>query len=82
MGKSRYFVDGVESVGLSDGVVRMECFNNEPQENGEVKHLATTQINMTPQGFLRAFQSMENLINQLVAAGVVTRKTPGDAGKN
>ena len=73
----RVFVDGMTSVKLMDGVVRMEFFNNlgtsrnpEPESCGEIV--------MSQQAFLRAFNAMEDLVRQLVQAGVVKRRAAGE----
>ena len=70
----RVFVDGMTSVKLMDGVVRMAFFNNlgtsrdpAPQPCGEIV--------MSQQAFLRAFNAMEDLMRQLVQAGIVKRRT-------
>ena len=71
---NRVFVDGMSSVKLMDGVVRMEFFNNlgttrepQPQPCGEIV--------MSQQAFLRAYNAMEDLMRQLVQAGIVKRHT-------
>lgn len=68
----RVFVDGMTSVVLMDGVIRMAFFNNrgtarapEPEPCGEIV--------MSQQAFFRAFSAMEDLMRQLVEAGVVKR---------
>ena len=73
----RVFVDGMSSVKLMDGVVRMEFFNNlgttrepQPQPCGEIV--------MSQQAFLRAYNAMEDLMRQLVQAGIVKRHTEGE----
>jgi len=75
----RIFVDGMSSVKLMDGVVRMEFFNNlgssrdpRPEPCGEIV--------MSQQAFLRAYNAMEDLMRQLVQAGIVKRHTEGGEG--
>lgn len=83
MSKIRVFSDGIDSVSLTDGLIRMELYNVSPRgENtpgGTAKEISGELI-MTPQGFIRAFAAMEDLVNQLVAAGIIKRNTPNGAG--
>lgn len=78
MERKRIFVDGMESVSLTDGMIRMELFNvlltsnRDPQAPSP--HEVTGELIMTPQGFVKAFSAMESLIQKLEQAGMIQRK--------
>jgi len=77
MEKKRIFADGMESVSLTEGMIRMELFCFTPKRSNDDKtpaeHEVTGELLMTPQGFLRAYGAMENLIKQLQGAGIIKR---------
>ena len=66
----RIFVDGMATVKMVDGVIHMSFFNN---INNQRENCG--EICMSQQAFLNAFGAMENLIDQLVNAGIVQRNT-------
>ncbi len=78
MGKQRIYADGVESVSLTEGMIRMELFDVAPTEQAAKDagkdHDVFGELIMTPQGFVRAFGAMEDLVNKLVKAGIIQRK--------
>lgn len=76
MEKARKFVDGVETISFMEGMVHMELFNYIPgsqKQKGQRPLEITEELIMTPQGFLRAFSAMQNLVTQLEQAGVVRK---------
>ncbi len=70
----RIFVDGMASVKMVEGVIQMAFFNNINNQREKCG-----EICMSQQAFLNAFGAMENLIDQLVAAGIVQRHDNPDA---
>ena len=70
----RIFVDGLATVKLSNGVVQFEFFNND-ESNGATVQERCGQIVMPQQAFLQAFGTMEELMNKMIAAGLVRRTT-------
>ena len=66
----RIFVDGMATVKMVDGVIHISFFNN---VNNQRENCG--EICMSQQAFLNAFGAMENLIDQLVNAGIVQRNT-------
>lgn len=75
--KKRIYADGVETISLSEGMVRIDLFNLLPGKNKESgkapEREVTDELIMTSQGFLRSFSAMEKLVKQLVDAGMVHR---------
>lgn len=66
----RIFVDGMASVKMVEGVIQMAFFNNINNQREKCG-----EICMSQQAFVNAFGAMENLIKQMVDAGVLRRNT-------
>ena len=77
MERKRIFVDGMESVSLTDGMIRMELYNvllnRSRNPDAPSEHDITGELIMTPQGFIKAFSTMENLVRKLENAGIIKR---------
>lgn len=68
------FADGIGEITLSGGMVRMDLVTmvGRPDEGTKQPKLeVTSRIVMPPDGFLRSFSAMENLVKQLIDAGLV-----------
>lgn len=65
----RIFVDGLATVKMSGGVILMDFFNNNANEVQE----SCGEIIMSQQAFLRAYNAMDDLLKQMIAAGIVRR---------
>lgn len=68
------FADGIGEITLAGGMVRMDLVtltgsNND--ENNKPQLRVKQRIVMPPDGFLRSFSAMENLVKQLIDAGLV-----------
>ena len=70
----RIFVDGLHTVKVSDGVVFLEFYNNAGTTKEPVVD-PCGKIVMTRQAFLSAFSAMEEVVGQMVKAGIVKRRT-------
>jgi hypothetical protein len=69
-----YFADGIGEITLSGGMVRMDLVTlvgsqNDPENKPRLE--VAKRIVMPPDGFLRSFSAMENLVKQLIDAGLV-----------
>ena len=73
----RVFVDGMSSVVLMDGVIRMAFFNNRGTAR-DPEQEPCGELVMSQQAFFRAFNAMEDLMRQLIEAGIVKRNTDDD----
>lgn len=72
--KKEIFADGIGQIHFAGGMVRFDFVTLQPQAEGkEPVSEATTRIIMPPQGFLGAFDSMQQLIDKLVEAGVLKK---------
>ncbi|MEL7496932.1 MAG: hypothetical protein AAFN77_04940 [Planctomycetota bacterium] len=74
-----FFADGIGEITLSGGMVRMDLVTlvgsqNNPEDKPRLEF--SRRIVMPPDGFLRSFSAMENLVKQLIEAGLV--KPRGD----
>ncbi|BAE52338.1 hypothetical protein amb3534 [Paramagnetospirillum magneticum AMB-1] len=78
---SEIFADGVGRVDFVSGVVRIELVSLEPTESGQGKMEVRQRIAMPVDGFLHSLNTMGDLVNKLVEAGVLKRneQTPGAA---
>lgn len=68
------FADGIGEITLAGGMVRMDLVSLVGSQNNkdEKPRLEPSQrIVMPPDGFLRSFSAMENLVKQLIDAGLV-----------
>ena len=69
-----FFADGIGEITLSGGMVRMDLVTlvgtqNDPDNKPRLE--LSKRIVMPPDGFLRSFSAMENLVKQLIEAGLV-----------
>ena len=69
-----FFADGIGEITLSGGMVRMDLVTlvgspNNPENKPRLE--LSRRIVMPPDGFLRSFSAMENLVKQLIDAGLV-----------
>ena len=73
-GSKEIFADGIGEIVLSGGMVRMDlvALTGSQRETDEKPKLEFRQrVVMPPDGFLRSFSAMEDLVRQLVEAGLV-----------
>lgn len=79
-----FFADGIGEITLAGGMVRMDLVSltgSQNDENDKPRLEPARRIVMPPDGFLRSFTAMENLVKQLVDAGVVKQRE-GDTAAN
>ena len=68
------FADGLGQIHLVGGLVRYDFMTYQPTEDGKPTEVrASVRIIMPPQGFLTAFNSMQQLIDKLLEAGVLQK---------
>ena len=78
------FADGIGEITLAGGMVRMDLVtltgsNNDEANKPQLK--VKQRVVMPPDGFLRSFSAMENLVKQLIDAGLV-KPRDGETGGN
>ena len=69
-----FFADGIGEITLSGGMVRMDLVTLRGSQNdseNKPKLEFSQRVIMPPDGFLRSFSAMENLVKQLIDAGLV-----------
>ncbi len=71
-----FFADGVGEITLSGGMVRMDLFTivGKGEDENQPKISVNQRIILPPEGFLRSFSAMEDLVKKLVEAGVIKRR--------
>lgn len=80
-GNNEVFADGIGEISLSGGMVRLDLVSlvgsqNDPENKPTFR--AKGRIVMPPEGFLRSFSAMENLVKQLMEAGLVRPREGAD----
>ena len=72
--KKEMFADGIGQIHFAGGMVRFDFMTLQPQEEGKAPvPEGSIRVIMPPQGFLAAFNSMQQLIDKLVEAGVLKK---------
>ncbi|MDD3885407.1 MAG: hypothetical protein PHI35_00865 [Victivallaceae bacterium] len=72
--KQELFADGLGQIHFAGGMVRFDFVTLQPEQNGQAPvPQANLRVIMPPQGFLAAFNSMQQLIDKLVDAGVLQK---------
>lgn len=68
------FADGIGQIHFAGGMVRFDFVSLQPEaDNKAPTPLSNVRIIMPPQGFLGAFNSMQQLIDKLLEAGVIQK---------
>lgn len=81
--ENEIFADGVGEISLSGGMVRMDLVSmvgSQNNENDKPRLEPKTRIIMPPEGFLRSFGAMENLVKQLIDAGLIRPREGAETG--
>ena len=75
MSRERKFIDGIESMSFTEGVIHVQLFNyiagSQKSKEQSPQMEVTEELIFTPQGFLRAFSAMQKLVGHLEKAGVI-----------
>ena len=80
--KKEIFADGIGQIHFAAGMVRFDFVTLQPEEDGKAPvPQSNIRIIMPPQGFLSAYNSMEQLINKLLEAGILQKNEPAKAKK-
>lgn len=79
MEKKEIFADGIGQIHFAGGMVRYDFVTLQPGKEGEAPTPeSNVRVIMPPQGFLAAFNSMQQLIDKLVDAGVLQKNEKAD----
>ncbi len=70
------FVDGIGQIHFLNGMVRYDLVSLQPNQENSAQPTPElkARIIMPPEGFLRTFDTMQKLIDQLAEAGVIKKK--------
>ena len=72
--KKEIFADGIGQIHFAGGMVRYDFVTLQPEEEGKAPvPQSNFRVIMPPQGFLSAFNSMQQLIDKLLEAGVLKK---------
>jgi len=68
------FADGIGQIHFAGNMVRMDLMTLQPENDGKAPTpKSNVRVILPPQGFLAAFNSMQQLIDKLVEAGVLQK---------
>ncbi len=82
MDKKEIFADGIGQIHFAGGMVRFDFVTLQPEDDGKAPTpKSNTRIIMPPQGFLGAFNSMQQLIDKLLEAGVLQKNEEAPSKK-
>ena len=74
MEKKEIFADGIGQIHFAGGMVRYDFITLQPESEGKAPvPQANLRVIMPPQGFLAAFNSMQQLIDKLLDAGILQK---------
>ena len=80
--KKEIFADGIGQIHFAAGMVRFDFVTLPPEEDGKAPvPQSNIRIIMPPQGFLGAYNSMEQLIDKLLDAGILQKNENAKAKK-
>ena len=72
--KKEVFADGIGQIHFAGGMVRFDFMTLQPEQDGKAPlPQSNIRVIMPPQGFLSAFNSMQQLIDKLVDAGILKK---------
>ncbi|MGN1065268.1 MAG: hypothetical protein ACI4QC_07640 [Thermoguttaceae bacterium] len=75
--KKEIYADGVGQIHFAGNMVRFDFITLQPGAEGDApKPEPSERVIMPPQGFLSMFNSMQQLIDKLVEAGVLQKNNP------
>jgi len=75
--KQEIYADGIGQIHFAGAMVRLDLITLQPAPDGKAPTpLSKTRIIMPPQGFLSAYNSMQQLMDKLVEAGVFRKNEP------
>ena len=70
--KKEIFADGIGQIHFAGGMVRYDFVTLQPEAEGKAPvPQSSIRIIMPPQGFLATFNSMQQLIDKLLDAGIL-----------
>lgn len=80
--KKEIFADGISQIHFAGGMVRFDFVTLQPAEDGAAPVPSVNErIIMPPQGFLGAYNSMQQLIDKLLDAGILQKNEKTAANK-
>ena len=72
--KKEIFADGIGQIHFAGNMVRFDFVTLQPAEEGQAPVAqSNVRVIMPPQGFLSALNSMQQLVDKLVEAGVLRK---------
>ena len=80
--KKEIFADGIGQIHFAGGMVRFDFITLQPNADGAAPTPEVfARVIMPPQGFLGAYNAMEQLIDKLLEAGILQKNEKAAAKK-
>ena len=77
--KKELYADTIGQIHCTGNMVRFDFAPLQPAEEGNGTMEVTTRMIMPMDGFLNFFNSMNQMVNKLVEAGVLKKNEPAEA---
>lgn len=75
--KKEIFTDGIGQIHFTGGMVRYDYVTFQPAGEGEAAGTESSiRIIMPPQGFLEAYNAMNQMVEKMIEAGVFKKSKP------
>lgn len=81
--QQEFFADGIRAIHVTGQLVRIDLVTVQPQlksDNGQLVLDMSARLIMPLEGFVQSFAVQENILKQLIDAGVLIKKPPDQAG--
>lgn len=75
--KQYHYADGLADITFAEGMIRLNLFHYGTKEQGAAQgplpKEVTSQLVLPPAGFLRAFEAMQQFVEQMERQGIITK---------
>lgn len=71
--ENEIYADGIQQIHVLEHTIRLDLMRLQPNAEGKPIPRSFLRIIMNPQGFLRAYEGMGQIIQKLEAAGMIHR---------
>ena len=75
--RQKLFTNGIKSISFIEGMIHLEFFNYIPgsqeDSDGHPESEVCQEMIMNPQGFIRTFDAIQRLANQLEESGIIQK---------
>ena len=76
-----FFIDSIENIALAEGVIRMDCIVIEAGPENKPVGRRAASLAMPMSGFLRSADRFNQVVDKLVAQGVIKKRDDAQTGE-